>query len=104
MELVTKEQFIDVITVLNTKLLELIYYFTYFSPSSHLTLVCFLPMGLSLLIQHFQQVLKFLLSPVQETEAGDRSNFKTCLKCCINNERPTGKNKQVLDATTVKNR
>ena len=46
--------------------LELIYYFTYFSPSSHPTLVCFFPVGLSLLIQHFQQVLwvfKFLLSP-----------------------------------------
>ena len=37
--------------------LELIYYFTYFSPLSHLTLVCFFPVGLSLLIQHFQQVL-----------------------------------------------
>ena len=45
---------------------ELIYYFTYFSPSSHPTLVCFFPVGLSLLIQHFQQVLwvlKFLMSP-----------------------------------------
>ena len=45
--------------------LGLIYYFTYFSPSSHPTLVCFFPVGLSSLIQHFQQilwVLKFLLS------------------------------------------
>jgi hypothetical protein len=42
--------------------LELIYYFTYFSPSSHLTLACFFPIGLSVLIQHCQQVLKFLLS------------------------------------------
>ena len=31
--------------------LELIYSFTYFSPSSHPTLVCFFPVGLSLLIQ-----------------------------------------------------
>ena len=30
--------------------LELIYYFTYLSPSSHPTLVCFFPVGLSLLI------------------------------------------------------
>ena len=47
-----------------------IYYFTYFSPSSHLTLVCFFPVSLSLLIQHFQQVLwvlKFLLSPGLDT-------------------------------------
>ena len=36
---------------------ELIYCFTYFSLSSHLTLVCFFPVGLSLLIKHFQQVL-----------------------------------------------
>ena len=46
--------------------LELIYYSTYFSPSSHPTLVCFFTIGLSLLIHHFQQVLrvlKFLLSP-----------------------------------------
>ena len=35
--------------------LELIYYFTYFSPSSHSALVCFFPVGLSFLIQHFQQ-------------------------------------------------
>ena len=44
---------------------ELIYYFTYFSSSSYSTLVCFFPVGLLLLIQHFQQVLwvlKFLLS------------------------------------------
>ena len=41
------------------------YYFTYFwPPSSHPTFVCFFPVGLSFLIQHFQQilwVLKFLL-------------------------------------------
>ena len=51
--------------------LELIYYFTYFSPSSHPTLVCFFPVGLSLLIQHFQQVLFSDLNsncPSQETE------------------------------------
>jgi hypothetical protein len=46
--------------------LKLIYYFTYFSPLSHPTLVCLFSVGLSLLIQHFQQVLwvlGFLLSP-----------------------------------------
>ena len=63
-------------------------FYLFFTPSSHLTLVCFFPIGLSLLIQHFQQVLKFLLSP-----GLDRRNFKTRWKCCINNERPTGKKK-----------
>ena len=46
--------------------LELMYYFTYFSPSFHPTFIFFIPVGLSLLIQHFQRVLwvlKFLLSP-----------------------------------------
>ena len=46
--------------------LELINCFTYFSPSSHLTVVYLFPVGLSSLIRHFQQVLwllKFLLSP-----------------------------------------
>ena len=44
-------------------LVRIIYYFW---PLSHPTLVCFFPVGLLLLIQHFQQVLwvlKFLLSP-----------------------------------------
>ena len=101
--------------------LELINYFTYFPPSSHLTVVCFFPVGLSSLIWHFQQVLwvlKFLLSPTMPVEnfvlttkrlqerntqlnsncqlpkPGNRRNFnthKTRWKCCINNERPTGK-------------
>ena len=46
--------------------LDLIYYLPIFPLSSHPTFVCFCPVGLSLLIQHFQQVLrvlKFLLSP-----------------------------------------
>ena len=37
----------------------------------------------------------------------DRSNFnthKTCLKCCINNERPTGQKQQLLDGRTVENK
>jgi hypothetical protein len=37
-----------------------------FPPSFHLTVVCFCPVGRSLLLQHFQQVLwvlKLLLSP-----------------------------------------
>ena len=41
-------------------------FYIYFPPSSHLTFVCFYPVGFSLLIQHFQQVLwvlKLLLSP-----------------------------------------
>ena len=44
--------------------LELIYYFTYFSSLSHQTLVCFFPVGLSLLIQHFQLVLWVEVSSV----------------------------------------
>ena len=84
--------------------LELIYYFTYFSPSSHPALVCFFPVGLSLLIQHFQQVLwvlKFFLSPGLGSW---QLTHKTCWKCYINNERHTEKNTQTLDGTTVKNR
>ena len=30
-------------------------FYLYFPPSFHLTVVCFCPVGLSLLIQHFQQ-------------------------------------------------
>ena len=37
--------------------LELIYYFTYVSTVVHPTIVCFFPVGLSSLIQHFQLVL-----------------------------------------------
>ena len=40
--------------------------YLYFPPSFHLTVGCFCPVGLSLLLQHFQQVLwmfKLLLSP-----------------------------------------
>ena len=48
--------------------LELIYYFTYFPPSSHPTVVCFFPVGLSSLIRHFQQVLWALNCPSQDTE------------------------------------
>ena len=64
-------------------------FYLYFPPSFHLTVVCFCPVGLSLLIQHFQQVLrvlKLLLSP----GLGSFNTHKTCRKCCINNERPTG--------------
>ena len=71
--------------------LELYYYFTYFSPSSHLALVCFFPVCLSLLIQHFQQVLwvlKFLLSSglvlnsnYQLPKPGDRRNFNPTVNC-----------------------
>ena len=53
----------QIVIVKLLKRLELIFYFTYFSPSSHLTRVCFFSVSLSLLIQNFQQVLKFLLSP-----------------------------------------
>jgi hypothetical protein len=43
-------------------------FYLYFPPSFHLTVVFFCPVGLLLLIQHFQQVLwvlKLLLSPAQ---------------------------------------
>jgi hypothetical protein len=59
--------------------LELIYYFTYFSMSSHPIVVCFLPVGLSSLIRHFQEVL-WVLKFLQERKT------------------------QLLDGTTVKNR
>ena len=42
-----------------------------FPPSSHLRVVCFFPIGFTLLIQHFQQVLwvlKLLLSPEKSGE------------------------------------
>ena len=41
-------------------------FYLYFPPSFHLTVLCFCPVDLSLLIQHFQQVLwvlKLFLSP-----------------------------------------
>ena len=41
-------------------MLELMYYFTYFSLTSHPTFVYFIPVDLSLLIQHFQQILWML--------------------------------------------
>ena len=45
---------------LNTSYLELIH--LYFPPSFHLTVGCFCPVGLSLLQQHFQQILWMLKS------------------------------------------
>ena len=81
-------------------------------PIQHLCVL--FPVGLSLLIQHFQQVLwvlKFLLSPgfgnCLLPKPGDRSNFnthKTCWKCCINNERLTGQKQKLLDGWTVENK
>ena len=79
--------------------LELIYYFTYFSPSSHLTLVCFFPVGLSLLI-NLQQVLKFLLStvncPNQETEETSRP-----VENVLTTKGLQERNTQMLNGTTV---
>ena len=88
---------------------ELIYYFTYFSQSSYLTLVCFFPVGLSLLIQHFQQVLEvssvswlgqlIVNCPSQETEETSRPVENVVLTMKGLQERNT----QVFDGT-VKNR
>ena len=85
-------------TISNIFNLELIYCFTYFSPSSHSIVVCFFPVGLSLLIQHFQQILwalKFLLY--------DRRNFnthKTCLKnVVLTTKGLQERNVQLLDET-----
>ena len=75
-------------------LLELIYYFTYFSPSSHLTLVCFFPVGLSLLIQHFSTGL----------EARRQKKLQDPLKMLYLQRKAYRKETQVLDGTTVKNR
>ena len=47
--------------------LEFIYYFTYFSPSPYPSVVCFFPVGRSLLIQHFQHVLWVLSTPTTPT-------------------------------------
>ena len=58
-------------------------YFNYFSPSSHLTLV-FLSCRPFVVNTTFSRGLEV-------SGIGDRRNFKTCWKCCINNERPTGK-------------
>ena len=81
-------------------------FYLYFPPSSHPKFVCFFPVGLLLLIKQFQQILwelKLLLflglgsdlnSNCQLPKSGDRRNFNSynnCWKCCINNERPTGK-------------
>jgi hypothetical protein len=55
--------------------LELMYYFTYLS---HPTVVCFFPVGLSLLIRHFQQVL-WVLKFLQLPKSGDTHNtHKIC--------------------------
>ena len=76
--------------------LELIYYFTYFPPSSHLTLVCFFRCYYNI----FNGSWSFFC---ELPKSGDRRNIKTRWKCCINNERRTG-NKHTLDGKTVKYR
>ena len=63
---------------------------------------CFCPVGLTLLMQHFQQVLwvlKLLLSPVEVLQ-----HHKTCCKCCIIKEMPKGQEQQLLDGGTVENK
>ena len=66
----TGTEFKDMKNYIPNEKFEIIYYFTYFSPSSHPTLLCFFPVGFSLLMQHFQQVLwalKFLLPPALDS-------------------------------------
>ena len=48
---------IATLTMINMTVTVRINLFYIISPSSHPTFVCFIPVGLSLLIQHFQQVL-----------------------------------------------
>jgi len=81
-------------------------FYLYFPPSFHLTVACFCPVGLSLLIQHFQQVLwvmKLLLSP------GFRSRLTSTPTRPVENVVLTTKslqdwNIQQLYVTTVENK
>jgi hypothetical protein len=54
-----------------------------FSPSSHLTLVCFFPAGLSLLIQHFQQVNHRKVNTLEEVEILKAASSKNLLNDVI---------------------
>ena len=56
--------------------MELIYYIAYFSPSSDPTLVCFFPVGLSLLIQHFQHPQDLLKMLIQQRKAYKKETNK----------------------------
>ena len=50
-------------------------------------------------------IISDLNSNCQLPKPGDRSNtHKTCWKCCINTERPTGQKKELLDGRTVENK
>ena len=87
--------------------LELIYYFAYFSSLSHPRVVCFFPVGLLLLIQHFQQVLwvlKFRLSPVNfpslETEVTSTPT-RPVEYVVLTTKGLQERNTQLLDGTTV---
>ena len=78
--------------------LELIY--LYFPPSSHPIYVCFCPVGLSLVLQHYQEVLwvlKSLLSP-RTTPTRPVDNVVIATKGLQD------RNIHILDGTTVENK
>ena len=56
--------------------INLLFYF-HFPLSFHITVVCFCPLGLSLLIQHFQQVLWVLKTEVTSTPTRPVENVLT---------------------------
>ena len=79
-----------------------------FPPLSHSIAVFFFPVGLSSLMQHSQQVLwvlKSLLSPVSKLNSNCQlpkteeilTPYNTCWKCCVNDERPTGKKNTTVE-------
>ena len=70
--------------------LELIYYFTYLSPSSHPTVVCFYPVGLS-------------SCPSQETEETSTPP-RPVENVVLKTKGLQDRNTQLLDGTTVENR
>ena len=83
--------------------LELIY--RYFPPFFHLTVCYFCPVGLSLLIQHFPQVLwvlKLFLSPGQKTEVTSTSTRP--VKNVLTTKGVQDRNNQLLDERTVENK
>ena len=67
----------------------------YFPTVVPLTSCVFFPVGLSLLTRQFQQVLCSFGLLVWAVDSW---------KCRVNDERPTGKNTQLLNGTTMKNR
>ena len=86
--------------------LESTYYFTYFPQSSYPTFVCFFPVGLSLLIQHFQQVLlvlKFhlLIKHFQEISCETSTPTRPLESVVLTTKGLQERDTQMLDGTSV---